>query len=288
MTTEQVEAFYDGATGSISYVVYDPESQIGAIIDPVMGFIQNRGKLDPQGADALIEWIVSRDLQIEWILETHVHADHVTAASYLKDQLGGQLGIGSEVTKVQQTFAKIFGLEGEIACDGSQFDRLFKHLDTFSIGTLKAQVLHTPGHTPACISYLIGNSAFVGDTLFMPDVGTARCDFPGGSAAQLFHSVQALYQLSLGTQLYTCHDYPPENQRSWQSRSSVAEQQQINIHLKAGTTEADFLALRQKRDETLDLPDLMLPSVQLNINAGKPSEVTEGETAFLKIPLNYF
>lgn len=286
MLTPQVTHFFDDETGSFSYVVADPGSNACAIIDPVLGFDPVAARTIHHFADQIAEFIQRQRLQVQWILDTHVHADHVSAAAYLHRKLGGQMGIGSRVTEVQKTFARFFHLDGGFQCDGRQFQRLFEDGERFQIGNLEAQVIHTPGHTPACVCYLIGDALFVGDTLFMPDLGTARCDFPGGDAATLYDSIQRIYQLPDDTRIYVCHDYPGDGRDHYRFETSVREQKALNQHLCSNTAQDEFVTVRETRDKTLDLPRLMLPAVQLNIRGGRLPESEENGVSYLKIPLN--
>lgn len=288
MLKPQVTHFFDEETGSLSYIVVDPESNACAIIDPVLGFDLVSARTDHRLADRMIDTIQRQRLRVDWVLDTHVHADHVSAASYLHGKLGGQMGIGSRVTEVQKTFAEFFHLDGGFSSDGSQFQRLFEDGEYFRIGNLDAQVIHTPGHTPACVCYLIGDALFVGDTLFMPDLGTARCDFPGGDAVTLYASIKRIYQLPDDTRIYVCHDYPGDIRDHYRFETSVQEQKNLNQHLCAETPQDEFVSVRETRDKTLDLPTLMLPAVQLNIRGGRLPDLEENGVSYLKIPLNRF
>ncbi|MFN4235939.1 MAG: MBL fold metallo-hydrolase [Vogesella sp.] len=281
-----VEAFFDPATFTYSYVVSDPASAECAIIDPVLDYDPASGRTRHHSADRLLQYILEYELKTRWILETHVHADHLSAAAYLKQQLGGTLGIGAGITQVQRTFGALFHAGTGFACDGSQFDHLFQDGENFQLGELAAQAIHTPGHTPACMTYLIGDAAFVGDTLFMPDYGTARCDFPGGDAATLYHSIQKLFALPPQTRLFMCHDYkaPGRDHHAWQS--TVAMQKQHNVHVHQGVDEASFVAMRQARDASLGMPALILPSVQVNMRGGQLPPAEENGVRYLKIPLD--
>ena len=285
-TQPQVSAFFDPPTNTFTYLVRDPSSDACAIIDSVLAFDYSSGRTDTHAADELIAHIREAGLQVQWILETHAHADHLSAAPYLQEQLGGKIGIGEHIIEVQQIFGKVFNAGTEFARDGSQFDALFADGDTFSIGNLSVKVLHTPGHTPACLSYLIGDAVFVGDTLFMPDYGTARCDFPGGDSATLYQSVQKLLALPDETRMYLCHDYLPEGRSHYVHETTVGEQRRRNIHLHEGVSEADFVALRDARDATLSAPKLLIPSVQVNIRAGHLPEPEDNGQVYLKVPVN--
>lgn len=285
-TQPQVSAFFDPPTNTFTYLVRDPSSDACAIIDSVLAFDYSSGRTDTRAADELIAHIREAGLQVQWILETHAHADHLSAAPYLQEQLGGKIGIGEHIIEVQQIFGKVFNAGTEFARDGSQFDALFADGDTFSIGNLGVKVLHTPGHTPACLSYLIGDAVFVGDTLFMPDYGTARCDFPGGDSATLYQSVQKLLALPDETRMYLCHDYLPEGRSHYVHETTVGEQRRRNIHIHEGVSEADFVALRDARDATLSAPKLLIPSVQVNIRAGHLPEPEDNGQVYLKVPVN--
>lgn len=285
-TQPQVSAFFDPPTNTFTYLVRDPSSDACAIIDSVLAFDYSSGRTDTHAADELIAHIREAGLQVQWILETHAHADHLSAAPYLQEQLGGKIGIGEHIIEVQQIFGKVFNAGTEFARDGSQFDALFADGDTFSIGNLSVKVLHTPGHTPACLSYLIGDAVFVGDTLFMPDYGTARCDFPGGDSATLYQSVQKLLALPDETRMYLCHDYLPEGRSHYVHETTVGEQRRRNIHIHEGVSEADFVALRDARDATLSALKLLIPSVQVNIRAGHLPEPEDNGQVYLKVPVN--
>ena len=288
MLKPQVTAFFEPETFTYSYLVRDPLSKSCAIIDSVLNFDPDSGNTNTSSADLLVAAIQAQNLQLEWILETHVHADHLSAAPYLKAKLGGKIGIGAKITAVQQVFAEVFNAGAEFATDGSQFDQLFNQGDIFKIGQLTVEVLHTPGHTPACLTYLIGDAGFVGDTLFMPDYGTARCDFPGGDAATLYQSIQKIFALPAATRLFMCHDYLAPGRDEYVYETTVAEQQQKNIHVGLGKTEADFVALRTKRDAFLAMPRLILPSVQVNMRAGQFPPPENNGVSYLKLPLNLF
>lgn len=283
-----VEAFFDEATFTYTYLVRDPHGPSCAVIDPVLDFDPASGATTTTGADRLIARIGALQLQLQWLLETHVHADHLSAAPYLQLKLGGQLAIGEAIRTVQQVFGEVFNAGPDFARDGSQFDRLFAEGDVFRIGQLEGQVLHTPGHTPACLTYLIGDAAFVGDTLFMPDYGTARCDFPGGDARTLYQSIQKIFALPDATRLFVCHDYKAPSRDDYRCESTVAEQRAANIHVGAGRSEADFVRLRTGRDASLDMPRLILPSVQVNMRAGQFPPPEQNGVSYLKLPLNQF
>lgn len=281
----QVKAFFDPATWTVSYVVFDAPGGHSALVDSVLDYDPKSGRTRTDSADQLIAFVREQNLTVDWILETHAHADHLSAAPYLRKHLGGKIAIGGKITQVQNVFKGIFHLEPEFATNGSQFDHLFEDGDTFAIGTLQAQALSVPGHTPACMAYQVGDAVFVGDTLFMPDVGTARCDFPGGNAHTLYQSVRKLLSLPPETRLFMCHDYPPEG-REAQWECTVADQRARNIHVHDGVSEAEFVAMRTKRDAGLAMPVLILPSVQVNIRAGELPPPEANGVSYLKIPLN--
>lgn len=282
----KVDAFFDPATFTYSYVVSDPTTKHCAIIDSVLDYDPASGRTSFASADRLIAHVHEHKLTVDWLLETHVHADHLSAAPYLKRELGGKLGIGANITVVQNTFGKLFNAGCEFATDGSQFDHLFADGDTFTIGSIKAHALHTPGYTPACMTYVIGDAGFVGDTLFMPDYGTARCDFPGGSAHTLYQSIRKLFSLPGETRLFMCHDYKAPGRDDYRFETTVAEERAHNVHVHEGISEEDFVAMRSKRDATLGMPTLILPSVQVNMRAGQLPPAEENGTRYLKIPLD--
>jgi len=281
-----VEAFFDPATFTYSYMVSDPATQRCAIVDSVLDYDPAAGRTSQQNADRLIAYVREQDLQVDWLLETHVHADHLSAALYLKRELGGQLAIGEQITVVQNTFGKLFNAGPEFATDGRQFDRLFADGERFQVGNIEARVIHTPGHTPACLTYVIGDAAFVGDTLFMPDYGTARCDFPGGDARVLFRSIRKLFDLPAQTRLFMCHDYKAPGREEFLNETTVAEERAHNVHVHEGVSEDDFVAMRRARDATLGMPTLILPSVQVNMRAGQLPPAEDNGTRYLKIPLD--
>ena len=281
-----VEAFFDPATFTYSYVVIDPSSQRCAIIDSVLDYDPASGRTSFASADRIIAFVKEHDLKVDWLLETHVHADHLSAAPYLQRELGGQLAIGENITVVQDTFGKLFNAGTEFATDGRQFDHLFKDGDTFQIGNIAAQAMHTPGHTPACMTYLIGDAGFVGDALFMPDYGTARCDFPGGDARTLFQSIRKLFTLPDSTRLFMCHDYKAPGRDDFRNQTTVAEERAHNVHVHEGIDEASFVAMRSSRDATLGMPTLILPAVQINMRAGQLPPAEDNGTRYLKIPLD--
>ena len=280
-----VHGIVDPATWTVTYVVYQREGGACAIIDSVLDYDAKSGHTSHASADQVVRFVHEHHLQVKWILETHAHADHLTAAPYLKEKLGGQIGIGARITTVQQVFHKVFNLEPEFKTDGSQFDVLLKPGQPIALDDAVGEVIDVPGHTPACVAYQFGDAVFVGDTLFMPDVGTARCDFPGGDAKTLYASVQKLLSLPDDTRLFMCHDYPPTN-RPVAFESTVAEQRAHNIHVHEGVSEADFVAMRTQRDATLEMPVLILPAVQVNIRAGEFPPAEANGTRYLKIPLN--
>jgi len=279
-----VIGFFHEPTSTISYLVVDPETNQAAIIDPVLDFDPAAARTSTQAADELLEIIASRSLEVGLILETHIHADHLSAADYLKGKLGAKVAVGSQICDVQKAFSPLFNLPYPVSPNGRQFDRLLKDDEEFKIGMLDVKVLATPGHTPACLSFLIGDAVFVGDTLFMPDFGTARCDFPGGDAETLYDSIQKILTLPPQTRIFLCHDYPPEGRLpAWET--TVEAQKTSNIHM-AGKTKAQFADLRRKRDGQLNMPALILPAIQVNMQAGALPPEEENGTAYLKIPLN--
>ena len=279
-----VKAFFDPQTWTYTYVVYESKGSACIVIDSVLNYDPKSGRTKTESADEVIAFIKNNHLQLEWILETHAHADHLTAAPYIQEKLGGKIAIGDHITSVQKVFKGVFNLD-DVAVDGSQFDALIKEGEVIQFGNLSFKALYVPGHTPACMAYEIGDSIFVGDTLFMPDVGTARCDFPGGSASNLYRSIQSILKYPPSTKLYMCHDYPPEG-RSPEYQSTVADQKKNNIHVHDGVTEEQFVAMRNKRDSGLPMPVLILPSIQVNIRAGHMPKPEGNGTAYLKIPLN--
>lgn len=285
MMTPIVVPFFDEPTNTASYVVRESGGPACAIIDSVLDLDIASGRTGTSAADRIIDYISAEQLEVTWILETHVHADHLSGAPYLQQKLGGKIGIGENISTVQEVFGKIFNAGTEFERDGSDFDQLFKEQDRFQIGGLSAFVLHTPGHTPACMTYVIGDAAFVGDTLFMPDFGTARCDFPGGSARELWHSIQKILSLPDDTRIFTCHDYkaPGRDQFAWES--TVGEQKAKNKHI-ADATEEEFVEMRESRDATLSMPKLIIPSIQVNMRAGKMPPAEDNGTVYLKVPLN--
>lgn len=285
----QVEGFFDPTTWTVSYIVLDTGTKQCALVDSVLDYDPNSGRTSHASADLLVARVHELGATVQWILETHAHADHLSAAPYLKKELGGQLGIGQHITTVQKVFGNLFNAGTDFARDGRQFDHLFSDGETFQIGGLQGRAMHTPGHTPACMTYVVSDAnqtvAFVGDTLFMPDYGTARCDFPGGDARTLFRSINKVLSLPPETRLYMCHDYQPGG-REVQYVSTVADEREKNVHVRNGISEEEFVAMRQARDATLDLPTLILPSVQINMRAGQLPEPESNGTRYIKIPLN--
>ncbi|MCJ9429608.1 MBL fold metallo-hydrolase [Kordiimonas marina] len=286
--TPQVKAFFDKDTFTVSYVVSDPETKKCAIVDSVLDFAPNSGRTSTKSADEIIAFIEEAGLTVDWILETHVHADHMSAAPYLKEKLGGALAIGTNITVVQDVFGKAFNAGTDFQRDGSQFDHLFNDGDSFKVGNIEARALHTPGHTPACMTYIIGDAGFVGDTLFMPDYGTARCDFPGGSAETLYASVQKIFALPDETRLFMCHDYKAPGRDTYAWETTVGEEKTKNVHIHEGISAAEFAEMRNKRDATLDMPRLILPSVQVNMRAGDMPPAEDNGIRYLKLPINLF
>ena len=282
-----VKSFFDEATFTVSHVVHDPETRRAALIDSVLDFDQPSGCTSHASADALIAYVEAENLTIDWILETHAHADHLSAAPYLQEKLGGRLAIGHEILTVQDVFGKIFNEGTEFRRDGSQFDQLFDDGDRFTVGSLEATVLHVPGHTPACLAYVIGDAVFPGDTLFMPDYGTARCDFPGGDARTLYRSIKRLLTLPDEARVFLCHDYkapPGRTEFAWET--TIGAERTGNIHVREGVSEDEFVTRRTQRDATLAMPRLILPSVQVNMNGGRLPEPESNGTRYLKLPLN--
>ncbi len=284
--TPIVKAFFDPQTFTVSYVVQEPEGQACAIIDSVLDFDHASGRTDTSSADQIVEYVTDNGLKVEWILESHVHADHLSAAPYLQEKLGGKIGIGENIVVVQDTFGKVFNEGTEFQRDGSQFDALFTEGASFHIGQMRGDVLHTPGHTPACMTYVIGDAAFVGDTLFMPDFGTARCDFPGGSSEDLFASIQRILALPDETRVFVGHDYkaPGRDEFAWET--TVGEQKALNVHIGQGRSVEEFVEMRDARDATLAMPRLILPSLQVNMRAGQMPPADEQGDVFMKIPVN--
>ena len=284
-TRTSIEAFFDPKTWTVTYVVWDRATERAGIIDPVLDYDFKSGRTSTGSADRVVAYVKNYGLQVDWILETHAHADHLSGARDLQERVGGRIAISENIRAVQETFKKIFNLERTFLPDGSQFDHLFKDGETFKIGDVQATAMLVPGHTPADMAYLVDGSVFVGDTLFMPDVGSARADFPGGSAHHLYRSIRKLLALPPETAMYVCHDYPPAN-REAQWQTTVAEQRSRNIHVRDGITEDQFVTLRKARDSTLEVPTLILPSIQVNVRAGRLPPADDNGVAYLRIPLN--
>ena len=285
-TQPEVTAFFDEPTFTVSYVVVDPATQTCAIVDSVLDYAPNSGRTSTMSADKIVAFVKEKDLKVEWLLETHVHADHLSAAPYLKEKLGGKIAIGSNIIVVQGVFGKLFNAGTEFERDGRQFDHLFQDGDSFTVGTIPARAIHTPGHTPACMTYVIGDAGFVGDTLFMPDYGTARCDFPGGDARTLYRSIQKIFALPDETRLFMCHDYLAPGRDAYAWETTVGEEKRRNIHVHEGVSEDDFVRMRTERDATLDMPRLILPSVQVNMRAGEMPPPEDNGMRYLKIPVD--
>ena len=281
-----VKPFFDETTNTVTYITSDPISRQCVIIDPVLDFDQASGRTSTTSADALLDYLRANDYVVAWILETHAHADHLSAAQYLKDETGGRTGVGRHIVRTQQIFKEIFNLGAEFQPDGGQFDRLLDDGDVLDVGGLLVRVMHTPGHTPACVTYLAGDAAFVGDTLFMPDFGTARVDFPGGDAATLYRSIQRIYALPGQTRLFLCHDYKAPGRDVYAWETTVGQQRRENIHVKDGVTEDEFVEMRTTRDKTLDMPNLIMPSVQVNIRGGRLPTPEANGVSYIKIPVN--
>ena len=283
-----IQHFFDENTNTFSYVVSDPATRQCAIIDSVLDYDPASATTSTIHADEIIAYIHKNELTVEWILETHVHADHLTASQYLKEQLGGKIAMSHKISIVQETFSAIYNLDIKYFNSHQSFDYLFDDHETFMIGELQAYNIPTPGHTPACLSYVIGDAVFVGDTLFMPDYGTARCDFPKGSAGQLYDSVQTLYALPEETRVFLCHDYLPESREQYEHETLLKTQKEQNIHIHTGVSKAEFIEMRTQRDATLTMPKLILPSIQINMDAGKFPQPEANGIRYLKLPLNYF
>jgi len=281
-----IAGFFDEATYTISYVVHDPATNEAAIIDSVLDYAPNSGRTSFGSADLIIEYVEKNNLKVTWLIETHAHADHISAAPYLQEKLGGKLAIGKDIIRVQEVFGKLFNAGTDFERDGSQFDHLFADGETFKVGELEGIALHVPGHTPADMAFIIGDAAFVGDTIFMPDFGTARADFPGGDARQLFQSIRRLLSLPDDTRLFLCHDYkaPGRDEYAWET--TVGQQRKENVHVKDGVTEEEFVEMRTSRDKTLDMPNLIMPSVQVNIRGGRLPEPEDNGVSYIKIPVN--
>jgi glyoxylase-like metal-dependent hydrolase (beta-lactamase superfamily II) len=281
-----VQPFFHEPTFTATYVVHDPSTLVAAVVDSVLDFDQASGRTSTEAADAIIGYVIEQGLRVEWLLETHAHADHLSAAPYLQERLGGKIAIGREILTVQNVFGEIFNEGTDFARDGSQFDRLFEDGDRFSLGSLPVIVLHVPGHTPADLAYIIGDAAFVGDTLFMPDYGTARADFPGGDARRLYHSIRRLLALPDATRVFLCHDYKAPNRDTFVWETTIGAERVANVHMHDGVSEEEFVAMRTQRDATLEVPRLILPSIQVNMRGGSLPEPEENGTRYLKLPLN--
>ena len=284
--TPEITAFFDEGTFTVTYVVRDPNSLKCAIVDSVLDFDHASGRTDTRSADMVIGFVRDKGYEVEWLLETHVHADHLSAAPYIQKELGGKIAIGENIRIVQDTFGKVFNEGTEFQRDGSQFDALFKEGDSFHIGQMRGDVMHTPGHTPACLTYVIGDAAFVGDTLFMPDFGTARCDFPGGSAETMWDSVQKILSLPEETRIFVGHDYKAEGRDTYAWETTVGDQKRLNKHVGAGKSREDFVSARNARDAQLGMPRLIVPSLQVNMRAGQMPPAEENGTVYLKLPVN--
>ena len=288
MTRPDVKAFFDAPTNTVSYVASDPGTGCCAIIDPVLNYDQAAGRTSTESAHRLIAHVQEAGLQVDWIIDTHVHADHLTAASFIRETLGGRIGIGEKISSVQEVFGDLFNEGHSFRTDGSQFDHLFRDGETYKVGSIDARAVHTPGHTPACMSHVIGDAIFVGDTVFMPDFGTARCDFPGGDAGTLYDSIQRLFAYPDETRVFVCHDYKAPGRDVYTWETTVGEQKRHNVHVRNGTARNEFITLRTTRDTTLALPTLILPSVQVNMRAGHFPEPENNGRRYLRIPINAF
>ena len=281
----KIKGFFDEETSTISYVVYDMTSKKCAVIDSVLDFDFSSGTIDYHNAEKIISFIEKMKLDLEWLIETHVHADHLSASPYIQKKLGGKIGISEKISDIQNIFGKTFNAGTEFQRDGSQFDRLFKDNDEYKIGSIKCKVINTPGHTPACTAHVIGNSIFVGDTLFMPDLGSARADFPGGDARELYRSIQKILSYPDDTLIFVCHDYPPTSRKvEWVT--TVGEQKKKNIHVKTSIGEDEFVKVREARDKTLNMPKLIIPSIQVNMRAGNLPPAEDSGDVFIKVPIN--
>ncbi|BDX00815.1 MBL fold metallo-hydrolase [Maricaulis maris] len=286
MTNPIVTAFFDEPTNTISYVVADPETKACAVVDSLLDYDAASGRTATVSADRLIAFVKAQGLTVEWIIDTHVHADHLTAAPYVREKLGGKTAIGEHVATVQRVFGEIFNEGQSFHTDGSQFDHLFKDGEAYTVGRLEARAIHTPGHTPACMSHLIGDALFVGDTIFMPDYGTARCDFPGGDAGTLYDSIQTLFALPDETRMFLCHDYKAPGRDTYEWETTVGAEKRANIHVKTGISRDEFIAMRTARDKTLAMPHLILPSVQVNMRAGEMPPAEDNGVRYMKVPIN--
>ena len=281
-----VQAFFDEATNTVSYVVREPDGNHCAIVDPVLDFDPKSGRTETHSADRIVQYVKDEGLEVEWLLETHAHADHLSGAPYLRDRLGGRVGIGEHITDVQKIFREVFNFERQFQPDGSQFDHLFEDGEEFGIGAMPVRTMHTPGHTPACMTYVVGDAAFVGDTIFMPDFGTARADFPGGDVRIMYRSIRKILDLPPETRLFMCHDYKAPGRDDYAWETTVAEERASSVHVADGVSEDEFVALRTARDAVLDMPTLILPSVQVNIRAGELPPEEDNGVSYLKIPVN--
>ena len=286
MQRPEVKAFFDESTNTFSYVVADPVTRKAAVIDSVLDYDIVSGRTRRDSANAMIDFVKAQGLELEWVIDTHVHADHLSAAPYVQSVLGGKLAIGEHIRDVQETFGTIFNAGSAFQCDGSQFDHLFKDGERYRVGSIEAVAMHTPGHTPACMTHVIGDAAFVGDTLFMPDYGTARCDFPGGDARTLYRSIQRIFTLPDDTRVFLCHDYKAPGRDVFAHETTVGDERRANIHVHAGSDEEDFVRMRSTRDATLSMPRLLLPAVQVNMRAGRFPPSEDNGTSYLKIPLD--
>ncbi|KLD63745.1 MBL fold metallo-hydrolase [Dyella japonica] len=286
MQRPEVKAFFDESTNTFSYVVADPATRKAAVIDSVLDYDAVSGRTRRDSANAMIDFVKAQGLELEWVIDTHVHADHLSAAPYVQSVLGGKLAIGEHIREVQETFGKIFNAGAAFQRDGSQFDHLFKDGERYRVGGIEAVAMHTPGHTPACMTHVIGDAAFVGDTLFMPDYGTARCDFPGGDARTLYRSIQRIFTLPDETRVFLCHDYKAPGRDVFSHETTVGDECRANIHVRAGSDEEDFVRMRSTRDATLPMPRLLLPAVQVNMRAGRLPPSEDNGTSYLKIPLD--
>ncbi len=286
MSAPDVTGFFDEATNTISYVVADPDTQHCAIVDSLLDYDQASGRTTTNSADKLVAFVRQNGLTCEWIIDTHVHADHLTAAPYIREQLGGKTAIGDKIPVVQRVFGEIFNEGQSFHTDGSQFDHLFEPGESYRVGNIEARALPTPGHTPACMTHLIGDAMFVGDTIFMPDFGTARCDFPGGDAGTLYDSIQMLFDFPDETRMFLCHDYKAPGRGEFVWETTIGEQKRSNIHVKDGTSREDFIKMRNARDAMLDMPKLILPSVQVNMRAGDMPPPEDNGIRYMKVPIN--
>lgn len=286
MNRPSVKAFFDEASNTFSYVAWDPATRMAAVIDSVLDYDAASGRTRHESADAIVDFVAGEGLTVEWVIDTHVHADHLSAAPYVQSRLGGKLAIGERICEVQETFGRLFNAGTAFPRDGSQFDHLFKDGERYRVGGIDAIALHTPGHTPACMTHVIGDAAFVGDTLFMPDYGTARCDFPGGDARMLFRSIQRIFALPPDTRVFLCHDYKTKDRDTFAHETTVAEERRANIHVREGTDESAFVRMRTERDATLAMPRLLLPAVQVNMRAGQKPPAEDNGISYIKIPLD--